>query len=1508
MKTLPVFRIIFFTALIFSVQFTESAESYIPLTLSGFNADVVCNAAGCTGTNTLDNEWYFYSAEKKQAGSLPQVITSKMGVKYKLASFDGKNALTIGNNGIHTATLTPENPVQTSELWILGLSANGVKNVTVTVNYTDNSTSGTIEISFPDWYQSTGGIAAYYGLDRVKSSSTYDGRSQFGLFEQLIPVDAKKTVKSVDLSLNENSYTTIFAMSAFIPGSERAKDKELYFVSNAHFDTQWDWDVQTSIDQYLKNTLEGNFNLFEKYPNYTFNFEGAVKYMFAKEYYPDLYTRLKQYVASGRWHISGGSIDANDVMVPSAESVIRNFLLGQEFYKKEFGIKGGNDIMLPDCFGFPYSLPTLGKHCGIIGFHSQKLSWGSAYNYDDLPLYNVWRGVDGSEILAVHKPGAYVNQYKKNMSYDGDVLNEIVSNKEELGAYKTMRYFGTGDRGGSIDPETADWLEKSIGSDGPVTVKIATPDQFFESITPEERAKLPIWDNELPMKTHGVGCYTSQTILKYWNRKNELLADATEKSSVLADWLGHLPYQSDKINENWIRVLWHQFHDDLTGTAIPKAYSFTFNDHILAQLNFSKTLTDAVGAVVREMDTQVNGIPVVVYNPLSVERDDVVEGTIEVFSNPENISVYDKFGNPVATQKLSCENGILKFLFAAKAPSLGYAVYDLRLNDNASAAIQSALIVTENTLENEEYKITINNNGDISSVKDKKQGDKELLRSPIRMSLQSDQPGYWGSWEISREDVYRAPTGYVDENVSVSIAENGALRAALKITRSKKGSDYVQYIRLTSGVNADRIDFINEVNWQSKETLLKAVFPLTAVNPNAKFDLSIGAVDRGNRKENLYEVSGHQWADLTHSDDSYGISILNDCKYGWDKPENNTLRLTLIHTPKTENDRSFQKYQDLGLNKFTYSFYRHIGVWNEETQWEAAKLNQPLVAVQTPKHGGSLGKSVEFVNLNTEKVAVKALKKAEASDDMIIRVYELTGDQQDNVEIAFPVAIVSAKEVNGLEEEIGDVSFSENKLTFNIGKFQPKTFAVKLAAYTGTTKEPSSEKIALPYNIDVMSSDTKMNNGKFGSSIYAYPTELISDEIISEGIKFSMGPRTDDKNNAVQCLGQEIDLPRSTTGKKLYLLAASVNKDGSKASFMVDGISSSVEVECFADYVGQWETVYASRFYKKENVAFTATHRHNTSIGKNESYNFLYMFKYMIPVNTGAAKLTLPNDPEIIVFAVSLSDNENDDVKSITENYSLPEFNDIDVNETSPCAPRIIPPEITASGFVSDNEDPGMAADNNSFTKWCHSAYARNKYLQYDFGRQVTICQWNVLHAGIENENNITSDFVLQRYDNGSWIDVDVVTGNKENKTVRVVEPFTSDKVRLKIVKGEQNAGLPGIARIYEFNVFGTGQISGIDEAKRNNINMVMNYPNPFSGSTTIRCNVPVETTDLHLSVFDITGKLVSTTTYPVSAPETQEIVWNQGACPESIYFYTVSVNSFGQTIQTGTGKMVIVK
>ena len=418
--------------------------------------------------------------------------------------------------------------------------------------------------------------------------------------------------------------------------SAQPEEKTLFFISNTHLDTQWNWEVNTTINSYIKNTLTQNMALMDKYPLFRLNYEGAIRYMWMKEYYPTEYEALKKYVASGQWHVSGMSMDATDVMVSSAESILHSMLYANQFYKQEFGVRGGYDIMLPDCFGFSYALPSLARHAGVKGFHTAKLAWGSAA-YGSLPPFGIWQGVDGSQIYAIYKPGAYDSheEFNKDLTEDESYAKQIQDNYDKYGVPAVVRYVGPrSDRGGGLKDDASSsgentpyWLNLMAGKqDGKFGVKLASPDEIFDFLDKYKNGKYHVWDGELPMRTHGVGSYTSWGLLKRWNRKNELLADAAEKASSLAYWLGAADYPSQAIREAWIHTIWQQHHDGITGTSTLKANDYSTNEYYLANKTFAQQLSNAVAAIAPLLDTQVQGTPIIVYNPLSHNRQDIVEG------------------------------------------------------------------------------------------------------------------------------------------------------------------------------------------------------------------------------------------------------------------------------------------------------------------------------------------------------------------------------------------------------------------------------------------------------------------------------------------------------------------------------------------------------------------------------------------------------------------------------------------------------------------------------------------------------------------------------------------------------------------------------------------------------------------------------------------------------------------------------------------------------------------
>ena len=1305
-------------------------------------------------------------------------------------------------------------------------------------------------------------------------------------------------------------------LSLHVPACAQQSDRNtLFFISNSHLDTQWNWDVRTTIGEYIKNTMEQNFALLDKYPNLRFNYEGAIKYMWMKEYYPDSYLKLKNYISDGRWHVSGCSIDATDAgMMSSAESMLHSMLLARKFYKREFGVDGGNDIMLPDCFGFSYALPSLARHAGIHGFHTQKLSWGCPYT-EQLPPFGIWQGVDGSQIYAIYKGHAYDahEEFNKDMSRDAAMLKTIKDNYESYGLAAEMRYVGPrSDHGGGLHDEagsngenTPYWLNYSATAGGPIDVKIATPDEIFDYMDVNRSDKYQVWDNELPMRIHGVGSYTSRTMFKMWNRRNELLADAAEKASSLARWLGVQQYPQSTINDAWVRTIWQQHHDGITGTSIPAANAFAVNDYVITNKTLANTLSTAVGNIAKTMNTNVGGTPIVVYNPLSFDRTDIVEGSMQG-AETTDITVYDQNGNEVLAQVTGYDKytSEVKFIFAATVPSLGCAVYDIRLG--TAGTLSSALSIDKDKrqLSNGRYRLTVNSAGDVAQVYDV-QNNRPML-SRIQQELYNDYSPIWPSWEIRWDDVRSEPVAKVDEDVDISLAEDGVLRKSYRVSRTKNGSGFVQYIRMSA--ITDRIDCVNEVDWQSRGMMLKANFALYLGNEKTTYDTSLGAIQRGIRNENLYEVSGHQWADVSNPQGTFGVSIINDCKYGWDKPGTNNMHLTLIHTPRVDNNYTYQQDQDLGVNKFTYSIYPHAGTWSDNTQKEASQLNQQLVGFIADKHEGQLGREVRFVDVSNGKVAVKALKKAEDSDEMIVRVYELTGDAQQDVTLTFPSDIVEACEANAMEEKIGDVVFAGNTLTFSIGRYQPKTFALRLkpSAVAQTVETTNTTHVDLPYNVDLMSSDSRRDDA-LATAVYAYPAELISDEIETDGVTFRMGSRADGAKNALRCQSQTLRLNRSEKQNKLYLLMASTSVNGSEGEFITGETVSTISVPYFAGFAATLDSPYnGGTSYRKDDIAFTATHRHKISTGSDEPYRFLYIYKYVLPLADGVNEVTLPRRHDLYVLAASLSDNKADDIKPFTNLNTYIDYTELGDVGDSGCGKELRPSTVNCSNQNGTAEAAVMAADKDEVTKWCVTE-SQNKtpWIEYQFTGQKTICKWMVLNAGSEHKDYISRSFKLQRYENERWVDVDIVEENTENKVVRGVTPFTASRVRMQMIQGEQKRYT---TRIFVFAVYGENETTGITNVCNHEESAVVlhgNDPNPCKNVTAIQYEVADGISNVTLRIYGNNGQSVEQRNIPVTTPGPQTYTYNGNLQP-GIYLYRLTATQKGREISTETMKLVI--
>ena len=1137
------------------------------------------------------------------------------------------------------------------------------------------------------------------------------------------------------------------------------QEPTLYVVPYAHLDTQWRWEFPQSISEYLYKTLRVNFDYIDRYPHYVFNWTGANRYRLMKEYFPADYARMKQYVADGRWFPAGSSVEEGDVNLPTAEGIFRQILYGNDYFRKEFG-KASNEYMLPDCFGFPASLPSILAHAGVKGFSTQKLSaaWqpaakvGGPHSPEQTPEgipfnVGVWVGPDGKTVLAALDPGGYGSnvytdlsqvpappppvpqltdeQKAKLTTQQRNVLNRgrtpevdwvkrLDIDGKATGVFADYKYVGTGDIGGATQESTVKVLEATVTrsstvlppypvpnflrdmvpatspggevriGEGPVHVVEAAANQMFDDITPNMTSRMPRYTGDLELINHSAGSLTSQAYHKRWILQNENLADAAEKASLAAAWMGGRTYPQARINDAWMLELSGHFHDSGAGTATPRAYQFTWNDDIIAANQFADVLTSATTAVASGLATLGKGIPIVVYNPLNIDREDLVEAAVTFAgTTPSAARVIGPDGKETPAQ---VENG--KVLFSAKTPSVGFAVFDVL---PAKQASRSELKVTESSLENARYHVQLNRDGDVSSILDKTL-NKELLSAPIRLAISNDAPAQYPAWNMDFDQEQAPPRAYVGGTARVRITERGPVRVALEVTREAEHSKFVQTIRLAAGDAGNRVEIANSIDWQTPSANLKASIPLSAANPNATYNWDVGTIERPNANERQFEVASHRWIDLTDKSGSFGTTILTDFKNGSDKPNDNTIRLTLLRSPGIRppanggtSGYTDQANQDWGHHEFVFGLAGHEGDWRQgQTDWQANRLNDPLIAFETSRHSGALGKSFSLLKVSNPRVRVLALKKAENSDEVVLRMVELDGKSAPDVRVSFAAPITAVREINaqeqGLETGGGSPILNDGALLTSFDAYQPRTFALQLSTPSVRLDPPRSQTVPLQYDLATASNDdTKTPGGGMDGKGNALPAEMLPAQIKWDDVEFALAPAATGTNNAVTARGQSIPLPAGDYNRVL-LLASAADQD-QKTVFHAGEKATELNIEYWGGFIGQWDNrVWKNRpqenwaisaghapwpppnmeqrearipsprypddyagletgFVKPASLAWYVSH-HHTAEGLNEPYQYSYLFAYTLDLPAGAHSLTLPNNDKIRIFAISVAHEE----------------------------------------------------------------------------------------------------------------------------------------------------------------------------------------------------------------------------------------------------------------------------
>lgn len=838
---------------------------------------------------------------------------------------------------------------------------------------------------------------------------------------QLLDDALEAALLAVDLTLPRERFLSEVAQAREILRSRVSRispDPEagsIYAVGHTHIDTAWLWPLKETVRK-CGRTFSTACRLMERYPDYRFACSQPQLYAYTKQYYPDVFADIKKWAATGRWETTGAMWVEADCNVPGGESLIRQILHGLAFFKEEFGTRP-RICWLPDVFGYPASLPEILAGCGIEYFYTYKLHWQAKNPFPDHLFH--WRGLDGSEVLAtvINHVGGY---------------NNIVGPKEILAGWELYAQkaeypeiifpFGFGDGGGGVTEEMLEMCRRAEGHyPGLPAFRRGSAEGYFDDVVARD-PQLPTWDGELYVETHR-GTYTTQSALKRANRLSEILLREAEIWGSAAMLAGS-SYDREVMDSAWKRVLLQQFHDILPGSSIPPVYVDALKDHDLVR--------EAAGALrdqaLDRLSAPVAGPGAVrVFNSLSWARRDPI--LVKIPPATSAVALVGPDGVEHAAQIVQRgRDGDTVVVEGLDAPPIGWADYKIAELKRPAASRVSA---SPQGIETPLFRIAITPEGGISSVFDKRYGREAVAPGGIANDLQllQDGPENEDAWNIHETiDKRRYP---FEGDVAISVVENGPVRCAVRITRRHRDSVIRQDIVATA--ESDRIDFVTHVDWQERQTMLKAAFPLAIRSLHATYEVQFGAVERPTHRNtswdhSKFEAVAHRWADLSES--GYGVSLLNDCRYGYDVREN-VMRLTLLRSPIYPDPQA-----DRGEHDFTYSLLPHAGSWAQaQTVRRAWELNAGAGArrISAPEPPRSL------LELSGADVVVEAVKPAEDGRGIIVRLYEPHGARGEAaVKAGFSMAKAIA--CNLVEEDGPEVPAERDEFRFEIRPFQIRTF------------------------------------------------------------------------------------------------------------------------------------------------------------------------------------------------------------------------------------------------------------------------------------------------------------------------------------------------------------------------------------------------------------------------------------------------------------------------------------
>lgn len=1027
--------------------------------------------------------------------------------------------------------------------------------------------------------------------------------------------------------------------------------KTAYMVATAHLDTVWRWTIADTVEKFIPDTLSKNFDLIEKYPNYMFNFEGAYRYELIEEYYPRAFDQIRRYVKTNRWNPAGAEYENGDVNIPSPEAITRNILLGNNYFYEKFK-KKSKDIFLPDCFGFGAQLPQIINDAGLLGFSTQKLSWGSAY---PIPFdLGMWVGADGNEIGASFNAKSYRYKLDGDVRADLSVIDGI--NKAYIETNMKLPWvnhlYGTGDWGGSPTEESVKNVDESVRANKDnklFQVISARSDKVFTKLKRYNYGAngvfIPRYKGDMLMTNHGAGCYTSRTQSKRLDYQSEQIAHSAEFTCSFASLCGTYDYPKENLNKAWKRSIKHQFHDDITGTSLMEVYNDAWDDYYSSIAQFKGELTSSLQAISRNMDTSwvpENAVAVSVSNPTQYRRRESVQAKIKLNVNTPFVKVINKQKKEVPSQIINKTGKHFEIVFQADVPSFAIHIYAI-VPSEEKCQIKTDLKISGHTLENSKYRVIFNKNGDLAFLLDKEL-NKQLITSPIKLAMLHDTGSLaYPSWELRKEDIDKDAYCYAN-TPKFEIIENGPARIAIKITREAEYSTINQIVSLYPDSKVIRFD--NEIDWRTRRTLLKAVFPLASSNYVAKYDSGLGYTQRENNSEKLYEVPAQKWADITDKSGNFGVSILTDCKHGWDKPNDNTLRLTCIHTPVgafTKETR--QDLQDLGRNCFSFGIFGHEGDIENGTNRESMVFARKLITCEVKKQSekGEFSQVASLLKLSHDNTVIRAVKISEYDKDaLIVRLNNATAIEQKNAALSVYREFEEVDEVNTSEEFIRKHTPAEKKtIRVSLKPFETMTLKIKFAKAPECKFNNAYSPMRLNYNVKAFTNYKNMKYNILQGGGYSLPIDLISKNIKVNGIDFYI-PHGNSKGktprfDAVACRGQKIRLDGKYN--QIYILAGAVSEEDIVATFKIDRKEYKVNFKSMTAPYSKWDMYGLNQTAHTDDETtfgyeFTHLHHPEGNIVKKARI-------YLYSLNVKNKKtLRFPDNNKLVIFAMSSAQKE----------------------------------------------------------------------------------------------------------------------------------------------------------------------------------------------------------------------------------------------------------------------------